>query len=240
MTGLGTIVNMAAIIAGCCAGLIIKGGLPRRIQDTISNAVGLCVVFTGVTGALKGLMSVSGTGFETRDSLVTVICMVAGAAMGEWINVEYRLEQLGEWCRKKVPGAQASGTFTEAFVSSSLLFCVGAMAIVGSLEDGLSHSYNTLFTKAVMDGVLSIVFTAALGIGTLFSIFPVGIYQGSITLLAGVVKPYLSDLMVGRISCIGSVLIFGLGLNLVVGSKIKIGNLLPAVFMPVIVCLLGF
>lgn len=240
MAGLGTIVNIGAIIAGCAVGLLLKGGLPKRIQDIISSAVGLCVIFVGITGALKGLMSISGTGFETRDSLVTVICMVAGAAIGEWINVEYRLEQLGEWCKNKIPAGHASGTFTEAFVSSSLLFCVGAMAIVGALEDGLSHNYNTLFTKAVMDGILSIVFTAALGMGTLFSIFPVGIYQGSITLLAGVVKPYLSELMVGRISCIGSILIFGLGLNLVLGSKIKIGNLLPAMFMPVIVCLLGF
>ena len=116
----------------------------------------------------------------------------------------------------------------------------GAMAIVGSLEDGLSHNYNTLFTKAVMDGVLSVVFTAALGIGTAFSVFPVAIYQGSITLLAGLVRPFLTDIMITRVSCIGSILIFGLGLNLVLGSKIKIGNLLPAVFLPVIACVLGF
>ena len=125
-------------------------------------------------------------------------------------------------------------------MSSSLLFCVGAMAIVGALEDGLTHNYSTLFTKAVMDGVLSIIFTAALGIGTAFSIFPVAIYQGSITLLAGVVRPYLTELMIGRISFIGSILIFALGLNLVLNSKLKIGNMLPAVFLPVIVCLLGY
>lgn len=240
MAGLGTIVNMGAIIAGCAVGLLLKGGLPKRLQDTISSAVGLCVVFVGITGALKGLMSISGLGFETRDTLVTVVSMVVGAAVGEWVNVEYRLELLGEWCKARIPGGHESGTFTEAFVSSSLLFCVGAMAIVGALEDGLNHNYSTLFTKAVLDGTLSIVFTAALGIGTIFSVFSVGIYQGGITLLAGAVKPYLSDLMVGRISCIGSILIFGLGLNLVIGSKIKIGNLLPAVFIPVIVCLLGF
>lgn len=240
MSGLGTIVNMGAILLGCTIGLLLKGGLPKRLQDTISSAVGLCVVFVGVTGAVKGLMVVSGNGFETRDTLVTVICMVVGAALGEWINIEYKLELLGEWCKARIPGGKSSGTFTEAFVSSSLLFCVGAMAIVGSLEDGLSHNYSTLFTKAVMDGVLSIVFTAALGIGTAFSIVPVGIYQGSMTALAGLVKPYLTELMIGRMSCIGSILIFGLGLNLVVGSKIKIGNLLPAVFLPIIVCMLGF
>ena len=178
--------------------------------------------------------------FETQDTLVSVVCMVAGAALGEWINIEYKLQQLGEWCKSRIPAGQVSGTFVEAFVSSSLLFCVGAMAIVGSLEDGLSHNYNTLFTKAVMDGVLSVVFTAALGIGTAFSVFPVAIYQGSITLLAGLVRPFLTDIMITRVSCIGSILIFGLGLNLVLGSKIKIGNLLPAVFLPIIACLLGF
>ena len=164
MAGLGTIVNVAGILAGCGVGLLLKGGLPKRLQDTISSAVGLCVVFVGITGALKGLMTINGGSFETQDTLVSVVCMVAGAALGEWINIEYKLQQLGEWCKSRIPAGQVSGTFVEAFVSSSLLFCVGAMAIVGSLEDGLSHNYNTLFTKAVMDGVLSVVFTAALGI----------------------------------------------------------------------------
>lgn len=144
MTGLGTIVNIGAILAGCLVGMLLKGGLPKRLQDTISSAVGLCVVFVGITGGIKGLMTMSGSGFETRDTLVTVVCMVAGAALGEWINIEYKLEQLGDWCKSRIPGGQKSGTFTEAFVSSSLLFCVGAMAIVGSLEDGLSHNYSVL------------------------------------------------------------------------------------------------
>ena len=158
MTGLGTIVNIGAILAGCLVGMLLKGGLPKRLQDTISSAVGLCVVFVGITGGIKGLMTMSGSGFETRDTLVTVVCMVAGAALGEWINIEYKLEQLGDWCKSRIPGGQKSGTFTEAFVSSSLLFCVGAMAIVGSLEDGLSHNYSTQFTKAVMDGVLHCIY----------------------------------------------------------------------------------
>lgn len=227
-------------MAGSAVGLLLKGGLPKRLQDSISTAVGLCVIFVGITGALKWMMYMDGGTFDTRDSLVTVVCMVTGAAIGEWINIEYKLERLGEWCKARIPAGQASKTFVEAFVSSSLLFCVGAMAIVGSLEDGLSHNYNTLFTKAVMDGVLSIVFAAALGIGTMLSVAPVAIYQGSITMLAGFVRPYLTELMIGRMSCIGSILIFGLGLNLVLGSKIKVGNLLPAVFLPIFACLLGF
>ena len=240
MSGLGTIVNVAAILGGCVIGLLVKGGLPKHLEDTITSAVGLCVIFVGISGALKGMMTVTAGGLDTRATLVMVLCMVIGSALSEWIDIEDRLEQLGIWCKSKIPAGKASGTFVEAFVSSSLLFCVGAMAIVGALEDGLTHNYSTLFTKAVMDGVLSIIFTAALGIGTAFSIFPVAIYQGSITLLAGVVRPYLTELMIGRISFIGSILIFALGLNLVLNSKLKIGNMLPAVFLPVIVCLLGY
>ena len=153
MSGLGTIVNVAAILGGCVIGLLVKGGLPKHLEDTITSAVGLCVIFVGISGAL-----------DTRDTLVMVLCMVIGSALGEWIDIEDRLEQLGIWCKSKIPAGKASGTFVEAFVSSSLLFCVGAMAIVGALEDGLTHNYSTLFTKAVMDGVLSIIFTAALGL----------------------------------------------------------------------------
>ncbi len=240
MTGLGTIVNMAAILIGSGIGLFLKNGIPKRLQTTISGAVGLCVVFVGITGAIKGLMSVSGTTFETKDTLVVVICMAVGAAIGEWLDLEQKMENLGDWVKSKLPKGASTSNFTEAFVSTSLVFCVGAMAIVGSIEDGLNHDCTMLFTKAVMDGVLSVVFAASMGIGVAFSMFPIGIYQGGITLLAGLVKPYLTDLMIGRLSCIGSILIFALGLNLTIGTKIKIANMLPAVFLSVIVCLTGF
>ena len=240
MTGLGTLVNMAAILIGSGLGLLLKNGIPKRLQTTISSAVSLCLIFVGITGAIKGLMNVSGTTFETKDTLVVVICMAVGAAIGEWLDLEQKMENLGDWVKSKLPRGVSTSNFTEAFVSTSLVFCIGAMAIVGSIEDSLNHDYTILFTKAVMDGVLSIVFAASMGIGVAFSMFPIGIYQGGITLLAGLVKPYLTDLMIGRLSCIGSILIFALGLNLTIGTKIKIANLLPAVFLPVIVCLLGF
>lgn len=240
MTGLGTLVNMAAILIGSGLGLLLKNGIPKRLQTTISSAVGLCLIFVGITGAIKGLMNVSGTTFETKDTLVVVICMAVGAAIGEWLDLEQKMENLGDWVKSKLPRGASSSNFTEAFVSTSLVFCIGAMAIVGSIEDSLNHDYTILFTKAVMDGVLSVVFAASMGIGVAFSMFPIGIYQGGITLLAGLVKPYLTDLMIGRLPCIGSILIFALGLNLTIGTKIKIANLLPAVFLPVIVCLLGF
>ena len=240
MTGLGTLVNMAAILIGSGLGLLLKNGIPKRLQTTISSAVGLCLIFVGITGAIKGLMNVSGTTFETKDTLVVVICMAVGAAIGEWLDLEQKMENLGDWVKSKLPRGASTSNFTEAFVSTSLVFCIGSMAIVGSIEDSLNHDYTILFTKAVMDGVLSVVFAASMGIGVAFSMFPIGIYQGGITLLAGLVKPYLTDLMIGRLSCIGSILIFALGLNLTIGTKIKIANMLPAVFLSVIVCLLGF
>ena len=240
MTGLGTIVNMAAILVGCAVGVLLKSGIPKAIQDTVTKAVGLCVLFIGLSGALAGMTFVEGSQLVTKDSMVMIFSMVAGSVLGQWADIERQLERLGTWCKDRIPKGLASGSFVEAFVSSSLLFCVGAMAVVGALEDGLNHNYSTLFAKAVMDGILALVFGASLGIGTAFSMFPVGIYQGTITVLAGLLRPYMTDLMIDRISFVGSILIFALGLNMVLNSKIKIGNMLPAIFMPVFVCLLGF
>ena len=235
MTGLGTIANVAAIAAGATIGVLLKGGLPKRFQDIVISAIGLCTMFIGISGALTGLLNITETGLQTTQTMMMIGALIIGGLLGEWIDIERHLEELGEWCKAKLPGSQDKlGTFVEAFVTSSLLFCVGAMAIVGSLEDGLNHNYDILFAKSVMDGVMAIVFTASLGIGVYFSIIPIIIYQGGITLLAGVVRPYLNEALIGQMSFVGSILIFALGLNLVFGKKVKIGNLLPAMFMPLI------
>lgn len=235
MTGLGTIINVAAILIGATLGFIIKGGLSKRFEDTVTSAIGLCTMFIGISGAVAGMLRVSETGLETRDTMVMIISLIGGALIGEWIDVEKRLETVGEWCKSKIPSQNGGGsTFVEAFVTSSLIFCVGAMAIVGSLEDGLNHNYSILFAKAVMDGVMSIIFAASLGIGVYFSALPIAIYQGSITLLAGFIRPYLSEIVIGRMSFVGSILIFALGINLLFGKRIKIGNLLPAMFLPLV------
>lgn len=235
MTGLGTIVNVAAVLVGSAVGILLKGGLPKRFQDTVINAIGLCTMFIGISGALTGLLAVGTGGLETQETMMMIGSMILGALIGEWLDIEKHLEELGEWCKSKIPvEGDKLGTFVEAFVTSSLLFCVGAMAIVGSLEDGLNHNFNTLYAKSVMDGVMAIVFTASLGIGVVFSIVPIAIYQGGITLLAGFVRPYLSAMVIGRMSFVGSILIFALGINLIFGKKVKIGNLLPAMFMPLL------
>lgn len=239
MRGLGTIVNVAAVAAGSGIGLILKGGIPARMRTIITQGMGLCVVLIGLTGALSGMMKVTNGTLVSKDTLVLVASIVLGCILGEGINIEKRMEGLCARIEGRF-GGKKDGSFTEAAISSSLLFCVGAMAIVGSLQDGLSGDHTMLFTKAVMDGVMAIVFSSALGIGTLFSVVPLLVYQGGITLLASVLSGFLSNLMITRLSLAGSVLIFALGLNMVLGTKIKVGNMLPAVLLPVLITALGF
>lgn len=236
MIGLGTIINVAAVLVGTTAGLLLKGGLPKRFQDVLYGAIGLCTLFIGISGAMAGLLAVTDGGLSTQDTMMMIGSLVIGSLLGELIDVEKRLESVGEWCKNRFTKKDGStgSSFVEAFVTSSLVFCVGAMAIVGALEDGLNQNYSILFAKSIMDGVLSVVFAASLGVGVYFSGLSLGIYQGSITLLAGVVRPFLSDMVIGKMSFVGSILIFALGINLVLEKKFKIGNMLPAIFMPLL------
>lgn len=234
MAGLGTLGNIIAIILGSAIGLLLKGGLKKRFQDTIMNALGLAVMFIGISGALQGIFIVEGNSLDTGNIMLMIVALAIGAFVGEAIDIETRLEHAGEWLKKalKVKGEKGQG-FVEGFVNSSLLFCIGAMAIVGSLQDGLSQDPSMLLTKGIIDGVVAIFFASTLGIGVFFSIIPVGIYQGLITFSSSVIEPYLSDRLIANISFIGSILIFGIGINMIFGKKMKCGNLLPAVLVPV-------
>jgi uncharacterized membrane protein YqgA involved in biofilm formation len=199
------------------------------------NALGLAVMFIGISGALQGLMIVSKDGLETQNVMLMIFSLAIGAFLGELIDLETRLERMGEWMKSKLKVKGEKGqNFVEGFVSSSLLFCVGAMAIIGSLKDGLTGDASTLYAKALLDGTASVFFASALGIGVLFSILPLGLYQGFITLSAKFVEPFLSDRLILNISFIGSVLIFGIGINMIFGKKIKCGNILPAVLVPIV------
>lgn len=235
MIGLGTLVNMVLIIIGSTVGILLKGVLQQRFKDTIMNALGLAVMFIGISGALQGLMVVDKKGLETSNIMLMIISLALGAFVGELIDLEARLDRMGEFIKKylKVKGEKGQN-FVEGFVNSSLLFCVGAMAIIGSLKDGLSGDASTLFAKAFLDGTTSVFYASAFGIGVFFSIIPLGIYQGLITLSAKFIDPYLSDRLILNISFIGSILIFGIGINMVFGKKIKCGNILPAILVPVI------
>lgn len=235
MIGLGTLANMVAILFGSAIGLLFQGVLKKRFQTTIMNALGLAVMFVGISGALQGLFVVKGEGLETANVTIMIVSLAIGAFFGELIDIEARLDHLGEWIKStlKVKGEKGQN-FVEGFVSSSLLFCIGAMAIIGSLQDGLSGNASMLFAKSIIDGTVAIFIASTLGIGVIFSIIPLGIYQGGITLSAKYIEPYLSKQMIANLSFIGSILIFGIGINMVFGKKIKCGNLLPAVLVPVI------
>ena len=235
MHGLGTIINAAAIVVGSILGMALKGGLPKRFEKTIMSAVGLSVSFIGISGALAEMFAVDGNSVSTQYVMLMVLSLVIGGVLGEAVNIEYRLEQLGIWCRKKAAFlAGDNPAFVDGFVSASLLFCVGAMAIVGSISDGLTGDYTTLAAKAVLDGVTSLVMAASMGSGVLLSAVAVAVYQGIITMLASFLSPVMTDVLISQMAMVGSVLIAGIGINMLFDKKlVKVGNLLPAVIIPI-------
>lgn len=232
MTGIGTIVNVAAIIAGTAVGVLLRSGLPQRFKDIIQQAIGLAVVIIGMSGALQGIFILTGEGLIDRQNIMLMIfSLVIGGLIGESLNIEKVLNDLGLCLQKKF---SAGGRFAEGFVTASLIYCVGAMAIVGAFEDGLIGRPETLYVKSILDGVISIVLAASMGVGVGLSALSVFIYQGGLTVLAGYLKPVLSPEIVSNISMVGSVLIMGIGINLLEIKKIKVGNLLPAIAIPII------
>ncbi|EPR12916.1 DUF554 domain-containing protein [Ruminiclostridium papyrosolvens] len=233
MNGIGTIVNAGAVIVGGLAGTVLKNGIPERYKKIVMQAIGLSVVFIGISGTIKEMVTiVNGNKLDRQYIMLMIFSLVIGGLVGEFLKIEKRLENLGAWFQKRIPDKGVS--FSDGFVTASLVFCVGAMAIVGALEDGLSGNPSTLFAKSVLDGVTSVVFASTLGIGVAFSAIPVFVYQGGITMLSGVIKPWLSDAVISQMSLIGGVLIFAIGINLLEIKKINVGNLLPAVFIPVL------
>lgn len=234
MIGLGTLGNIALILIGSTIGMIIKGGLKQRFQETIMNGLGLAVMFIGISGALEGLLVITEGKIVSRNIMLMIISLAIGGFLGEVINLEEKLDRIGEWLKVKLKvNKEKDKGFVEGFVNSSLLFCVGAMAIIGALRDGLSADSSMLLAKGIIDGVVAIFFASTLGIGVFFSVIPVGIYQGIITLTAGFVEPFLSERLISNLSFVGSILIFAIGINMIFGKKIKTGNLLPAILVPI-------
>ena len=233
MKGLGTIVNVAAVIFGGVIGMIIKKGLKECINDTLTKACGISVIFIGVAGALSKMLVIDGNSISTNGTLLLVLSLVFGGIIGELINIEKRMDSLGNRLKKAVKAGNDSN-FVEGFVAATLVICIGAMAIVGSLQDGLTGDHSMLFTKAILDFIIVMVIASATGIGAVFSAVPLGIYQGLITLCAVLIEPLISDRLVNELSMVGSVLIFCVGINLIFDKKIRVGNLLPALLVPII------
>jgi uncharacterized membrane protein YqgA involved in biofilm formation len=233
--GLGTIVNTFMIFAGGLSGLLLKRWLSSRLSGAITQALGLAVILVGLGGALSAAFTVADGLISVNYTMSMIISLVAGGLIGELLNIEARLQVFGNWCEKKIVKNSDGPSFSKAFTSASLLFCVGAMSIVGSIEDGISHSHGTLFAKSVIDAVSSMIFSSTMGVGVLFSGVSVFIYQGLITVAAVFVAPYLTATVIAQMSLIGSILIMSIGLNMLKITEIRVGNLLPSIFAPILI-----
>jgi uncharacterized membrane protein YqgA involved in biofilm formation len=220
---LGTLVNFGAIIAGSVLGLLLKGGIPEKISKTIMNGLALCVLYIGISGTLKG-----------NNPLLIIISIAAGALIGELVDIDNLLNRFGIFVEQKFNKITKNSPIAEGFVTSSLLFCVGAMAIVGSLQSGLQGNHTVLFNKSILDGISAIVFASSLGIGVVLSAFAVLLYQGSITMLASLLQGALTTAVINNMTAVGSLLIIGLSFNMLGITKIKVANLLPAILVPII------
>lgn len=233
MTGIGTIVNVLAVLIGGIVGLFIKKGLKDSLQDMIMKVLGIATMFIGVSGALCGLLTFKDGVISTKGTMLMIFSLVIGVIIGELLRIEDRLDSLGERMKKAVKSGDNSH-FVEGFVTNTLITCVGAMAIMGAFQDGISNDPSTLFAKSLLDGVTCIVLTSTLGIGAIFAIIPIAVYQGGLTLLARFIEPYLTQSIVSDMSYIGSVLIFAIGINLAFGKKFRVGNMLPAILVPIV------
>lgn len=223
---LGTIVNAVAVIIGAAIGMLLKKGLPERMADTLMKGLGLCTLFLGISGSLKG-----------ENTLIIILSIVIGTIIGEALNLEGKINQLGNWLENRFASKnEGRVSIAEGFVTASLLFCVGALAIVGSLQSGLQGNHETLFNKSMIDAVAALIFASTLGIGVMFSAVLVFLYQGSITILAQWIAPYLTDTVINEMTCVGSIVLIGLALNMLEITKLRIMNYVPAIFMPILLC----
>lgn len=237
MPGMGTIINTAAIVVGGVLGGLFGRFLSESAQDTLTRVCGVSTLFIALSGAMEGMLTVENGVIVSGGSMLIIGCLAIGAFVGELLNIEGAFERFGEWLKIKTGNAKDKG-FVNAFVTASLTVCIGAMAIVGSIQDGIQGDYSILATKAILDLIIIMVMTCSMGRGCVFSAIPVAVFQGSITALAGLVKPLMTDGALANLSLVGNVLIFCVGVNLIWGKKVKVANLLPAIVAAVIAAFL--
>lgn len=225
---LGTLVNAAAIAVGGLVGLLLKGGLGDKLKTTINDAVALAVLFVGASSALGQMLQ------PEANPVLFIISLAAGGLLGEWVDIEGRLARLGDFLQAKIQLKNELGDISRGFVAASLLFCVGTMAVMGSIESGVYGRHTILYAKSLLDGIIALVMASTLGVGVLFSAASVLVYQGALTLLAALVGPMLTADMLRELGIVGGILITAIGLNMLGVTKMRVGNLLPALFVPVL------
>ena len=219
------IVNVITVIVGSTVGLLCKKGIPKRLSDAVMLGIGLCTLYNGISGTLKG-----------ENTIVLILSMVLGAIIGTGLDIDGCINRLGKWIENKFSHQGEKVSIAQGFVTACLLFCIGAMTIVGSLNAGLTGDYEMLLTKSVLDLISSAMLSVSLGIGVMFAAVFVLVFQGGIVLLAGVLQPLLTTAAINEIICAGSLLIVGLGLNLMGVTKIKVADYLPAIVIAPILC----
>lgn len=232
MPGLGTIINAAAIIAGGVLGMLLKNALPQRIQDTLLKAMGVCVLFIGLSGTLEQMLAVQDGALTATGTMMMILSFILGSVLGSALDLEGRIERFGVWLRKKA-GGEGDSRFLSAFLNASLTVCIGAMAVVGAIQDGLFGDHSLLVTKAILDFIIVMVMAASMGRGCAFSAIPVALFQGTITLFARFLQPVMTAQATANLSLTGSILVFCVGVNLVWGKLIRVADMLPTLIFAV-------
>ncbi len=223
---LGTIVNAIAILVGGAAGLFAGGRLPARIRDIINQAVGLAVIFVGAAGCIRQMLE------PEANPVLFIVALALGGLLGEAIGIEAALKRLGDWLQGKLSKNNSNNNLSDGFVAASLIFCVGTMAILGAMESGVNGNHSILYAKSILDGIIALVMASTMGVGVLLSAVSVFLYQGILTLLAVWVSPLLTVDMIREMSLVGGILVSAIGMNTLGITKIRVGNLLPALFLP--------
>ena len=234
MIGLGTIVNTAAVVAGGVLGLLLKNGVAKKFEAILMQTLGLATVFIGAGGVLKYMLVVENGALATRGTMLLIFSLVIGCILGQMLDIEAQMEKLGIRLKAAVR-IKNDNRFVEGFVTTSLIICVGAMAIVGAMEDGLSGDSSTLIAKAVLDFALVVILASTYGVGAVFSAIPIFVYQGAITVIAALFGAVISDQLIAELSFVGSALIFCVGVNLVREKTFRVANMLPALLIPIVV-----
>ena len=233
MIGLGTIVNTVAVIAGGGLGLLLKNGIAKRFEKILMQALGLATIFIGVSGVLKHMLVVENGGLTTRGTMLLIFSLVIGCLLGQLVDIESKMEAIGVKL-KALARVKNDNRFVDGFVTTSLIICVGAMAIVGAMQDGLTGDCSMLIAKSLLDFVLVVILAAAYGIGAAFSAIPIFLYQGAITLIAALFGSVLSDGLIAELSFVGNALVFCVGVNLVREKTFCVANMLPALLVPML------
>ena len=233
MPGFGTLLNAAAIVLGGLLGLMFRSKLSDALQENLVRAVALCCLFIGIEGTIEQAMTIAENGLRAQGTMMAMGSLIVGTLIGSWMGIESGIVRFGQWLKLKT-GSDKDQQFVSAFVTTSLTVCIGAMAVVGAIKDGIAQDYSILAAKSVLDFVFVMAFAATLGKGCLFSAIPVAIFQGLVTILSTFIEPYLTAQAVSNLSLVGSMMIFCVGVNIIWETKFRVADMLPALLIAVV------